>query len=102
MAGTDLAVANYESNNVSVLRGLSDGRFVVDAYLPAGVGPMDVEVADLDRDGDLDLLVASIGERGGDQVAVFGRNTLRQRGFGFEPPASHGATNFPLLERFGT
>ncbi|TVS20305.1 MAG: hypothetical protein EA424_04645, partial [Planctomycetaceae bacterium] len=95
----DLAVANYESNTIAILLGLGNGTFQVDSYLSAGgVGPMDIELADLDGDGDLDLLVACLGRHGGDQVSIL-RNTLKQRGFGFEPPASYGATDLLIPVR---
>jgi len=55
----DLAVANYLSNNVSILLGNGDGTFAVAVNYAVGTGPRSVAVGDFDGDGDLDLAVAN-------------------------------------------
>jgi len=57
----DLAVANYGSNNVSVLLGNGDGSFQGAVNYPAGTQPRSVAVGDLNGDGTLDLAVADYG-----------------------------------------
>ena len=60
----DLAVANLDSNNVSVLLNNGSGTFSTGVPVPvsdASSGmPISVAAADLDRDGDLDLAVADL------------------------------------------
>ncbi len=61
---TDVAVAGYGDGNtpgaVKVLFGLGNGQFYVGSSLdlPAGAGPTYLTAADLDRDGNLDLVVS--------------------------------------------
>jgi hypothetical protein len=55
----DLAVANYNSGNVSILKNNGDGTFQTAVNYGAGDGPWSVFCADLDADGDLDLAVAN-------------------------------------------
>ncbi|MGK7900430.1 MAG: FG-GAP-like repeat-containing protein [Hormoscilla sp.] len=56
----DLAVANSDSNNVSVLLGNGEGNFSEPAQLVAGNAPYYVAVGFLNGDGFLDLAVANI------------------------------------------
>ena len=67
----DLATANHDSRDLSVRRNLGNGAFAAPVSYPvnASVRPEWVTAADVDADGDLDL-VAAIGETNG-QVAVF-------------------------------
>ncbi|GAH18970.1 unnamed protein product, partial [marine sediment metagenome] len=55
----DLAVANHNSNNVSVLLNNGDGTFQLKLNYTAGDGPLSVFSTDLDGDGDMDLAVAN-------------------------------------------
>ena len=55
----DLAVANWYSDNVSVLLGNGDGTFQSAVNYGAGEYPSSVAIGDLDGDGDLDLAVAN-------------------------------------------
>ena len=55
----DLAVANEESNNLSVLLGNGDGTFQAGVNYVAGMGPNSVAVGDFNGDGKLDLAVAN-------------------------------------------
>ena len=56
----DLAVANYNSNNVSILKNNGDGTFQTKVDYGAGGYPVSVFCADLDGDTDLDLAVANL------------------------------------------
>src|SRR2546426_4705552 len=55
----DLAVANSQSNDISILIGHSDGTFAPDSRFPALTTPSSIGVADLNGDGKLDLVVAN-------------------------------------------
>ena len=56
----DLAVANSQSDNVSVLRGGAGGSFAAPVDFAAGNEPFAVAAGDLDADGEQDLVVANI------------------------------------------
>src|SRR2546428_586060 len=55
----DLAVANSDSDNVSVLLGNGDGSFQTARNFPTGSLPRSVAVGDFNGDGHLDLAVAN-------------------------------------------
>jgi hypothetical protein len=55
----DLAVANYGSNDVSVLIGNGDGTFHDAVNYGTGMQPLSVAVGDFNGDGKLDLVVAN-------------------------------------------
>jgi len=55
----DVAVANGNGNNVTVLLGSGDGSFGLPSNPSAGALPMWVAIADFNSDGKLDLAVAS-------------------------------------------
>jgi hypothetical protein len=57
----DLAVANYRSNDVSVLLGNGDGTFQPAVDYPVGQYPDAIVAGDFNRDGHLDLAVACYG-----------------------------------------
>jgi hypothetical protein len=57
----DLATANYDSDNVSVLLNNGDGTFAAHSVYSVGAQPFSVFAGDLDGDGDLDLTTANIG-----------------------------------------
>ena len=59
----DLAVANMDSNNVSVLLGNGDGSFLSAVNYGAGDGPSSVAIGDLNGDANPDLAVANWSER---------------------------------------
>jgi uncharacterized repeat protein (TIGR01451 family) len=57
----DLAIANQNSNNVSILRGDGAGGFGAPTNFPVGNGPRYLVVGDFNRDGRSDLAVANFG-----------------------------------------
>jgi hypothetical protein len=57
----DLAVANQDSNNVSVLLGNGDGKFQPAVNYAVGSDPLSIGVGDFNGDGKLDLAVANDG-----------------------------------------
>ena len=57
----DLAVANYGSDNVSVLLGNGNGTFQAAVNYAAGTSPHSVAVGDFNGDGKADLAVANYG-----------------------------------------
>lgn len=56
---SDLAVANFDSSDVSVLRGIGDGTFAAALTYATGPGTASVTVADLDDNTRQDLVVAN-------------------------------------------
>ncbi len=69
----DLAVANFQSASVTILRNAGNGNFAEPASSPVAVGgfPAAIVVADLDGDSDQDLAVA---DNGPDDVSVLTNN----------------------------
>lgn len=57
----DLAVANEDDNNVSILLGQGDGTFQLVATVAVGRKPHAIAVGDFNNDGNMDLLVANAG-----------------------------------------
>ncbi|HKN47288.1 MAG TPA: VCBS repeat-containing protein, partial [Candidatus Polarisedimenticolia bacterium] len=66
----DLAVANHDSSDISVIPGNGDGTFGAQTRLPAGVFPSAVSTGDLDIDGRVDIAVANFGS--GDASVLLG------------------------------
>src|SRR5208283_1060890 len=56
---TDLATANYGSNDVSVLLGTGTGSFSTATHFTAGTNPYSICSADFNMDGNADLAVAN-------------------------------------------
>ncbi len=55
----DLVLANFSSDNISLLKNTGDGTFVAAVNYAAGDGPRSLCAADLDGDADKDLIVAN-------------------------------------------
>lgn len=55
----DLAVANYGSNNVSILLNAGAGMYLAAINYAVGLNPMSITSGDFDNDGDTDLAVAN-------------------------------------------
>ena len=66
----DLAVANWYSDNVSVLLGLGDGMFAAAVHYDTGDEPSSVVIGDLDNDEVPDLVVTNYGFLGSGDVSV--------------------------------
>jgi hypothetical protein len=66
----DVAAATDSTDSVSVVLGNGDGTFGPFAAYPTGWVPWSVSVADLNRDGKLDLVVANQGFGGAGSVSV--------------------------------
>jgi Bacterial Ig-like domain (group 3)/Concanavalin A-like lectin/glucanases superfamily/FG-GAP-like repeat/S-layer homology domain len=75
---SDLAVANAQSNNVSILLGNGTGRFTLSNPFAAGTGPWSLAVGDFNEDGKPDLAIANAD---GGPVTVL----LQDGGGGFTP-----------------
>ncbi|MFO0985378.1 MAG: VCBS repeat-containing protein [Planctomycetota bacterium] len=69
----DVAVANWSSMpRISVIKNHGDGSFAPPALYTAQKMSLDIRAADLDRDGDLDLVVSNTGETWeGRTISVF-------------------------------
>ena len=57
----DLAVANFDSNNVSILLGNGEGSFGPANNFGAGIGPRSIAVGDFNEDEALDIATANAG-----------------------------------------
>lgn len=66
---TDIVTTNFEGGNVTVLLGDGKGGFrdAPGSPFPAGAAPFSVALADVDKDGHLDLVVANFSGHGGDR-----------------------------------
>ena len=64
----DIVTTNFEGGNVTVLLGNGKGGFreAPGSPFPAGEGPFSLALADVDRDGHLDLVVSNFSGRAGD------------------------------------
>ncbi|WBA44392.1 FG-GAP-like repeat-containing protein [Hymenobacter canadensis] len=96
----DLAVANYGSNTVSVLRNTSTAgavSFAVKADFATGNGPYSVAIGDVDGDGKPDLAVANYGSN---TVSVL-RNTGAAGTVGFAAKADFATGTNPYSVAIG-
>ncbi len=69
---SDLAVANLNSNNVSILLGTGSGTFGAATNFAPGAGPISVAIGDFNGDGRSDLAVANSGS---DNVSILLNST---------------------------
>ena len=72
---SDLAVANWNSNNVSILLGNGLGAFAAAVNYAVGTNPGSVAVGDFNRDGNPDLAVAN---RNSNNISILLGNGLRR------------------------
>jgi len=85
----DLAVADYESDSISILFNNGDGSFAVAVDYSSGDGPRSICAADVENDGDLDLVVAN---EFGNNVSVF----INNGGGVFATAANYSAGTGPV------
>ncbi len=84
----DLAVANFNSNNVSILLGAAGGTFSGPTNFGAGIDPRSVAVGEFDGDSDPDLAVANASSS---NVSIL----LGAAGGTFSGPTNFGAGAAP-------
>ncbi|MEX2168320.1 MAG: S8 family serine peptidase [Pirellulales bacterium] len=89
----DVVVASIGVSTVTVLRGNGLGGLTLTTPIPVGQGPRSVAVADIDGDGDLDLIV---GNTTSNDVVV-----VRNQGGTFSFPESSGLASFASLVASG-
>src|SRR5205814_6828161 len=87
----DLAVANFDSNPVSVLLGNGDGTLRAPLTLGVGNGPTSVAVGDFNGDGKPDLAVANFNSNTVSVLLGNGDGTVTP------PLASAAAAPTPLI-----
>lgn len=91
---SDLAVANYDTNNASVLLNNGDGTFQAAINYPAGTRPISVAMGDLDGNGSRDLALTNNTL---DTVSV-----LKNNGDGtFQGPVAHDVGDAPKSVAIG-
>jgi hypothetical protein len=92
----DLAALNATAATVSILLGNGDGTFKPQTFKPhlvfatTGTGPSSMTTADLNRDGNLDLVVTNFNSFGGNSVSIFlgnGDGTFR---YLYDPTVAQG------------
>ena len=91
----DLAIANLDSNGVSVLSGNGDDTFDPKTDHPTGSGPFSVAVGDFDRDGNPDLATANAGSN--DVSVLLGRQAVAANDDLATVGEDSGATAFDVL-----
>jgi FG-GAP-like repeat len=90
----DVATANYQGNDVTVLSGLGNGTLSAPVHFSAGAGPAALAAADINQDGKLDLVVADVN---GNQAAI-----LYGNGDGtFQAPVTFAAGSQPASLALG-
>lgn len=92
-ANADIAPAGTVPGTISVLLGKGDASFEEPVLYHVGDGPRDVDTADLDADGVLDLAVDNIRS---DEVS-----TVLGRGDGTFFPATEYRTDYPFIQPVG-
>ncbi len=101
----DIVTTNFEGGNVTVLLGNGKGGFreAPGSPFPAGEGPFSLALADVDRDGHLDLVVSNFSGRAGDTSHDAVNVLLGDGRGGFRPmkgtPFAHGREPRPRSRR---
>jgi subtilisin family serine protease/Tol biopolymer transport system component len=88
---TDVAVANFGNDTVSILWGQTSGTFIISAPFSVAKGPFDLTAADIDKDNDVDLVASSIFQGAG-SISIL-RNRASQGAMGFENAEVVGVAN---------
>lgn len=70
---TDMAVADWDGNSISVFLGTGGGAFAARTDYPAGLLPATIKAADLNGDGNLDLVTSN--DTGGSVSVFLGNGT---------------------------
>ncbi|MBV9009153.1 MAG: VCBS repeat-containing protein, partial [Verrucomicrobia bacterium] len=86
---TDLAVANSNSNNVSILLGYGDGTFQIPMNYAVGNKPRSIAIGDFNGDGKADLAVANSTDGTVSVLSGNGDGTF-QTGVTYDVGGSHG------------
>ncbi len=93
----DLAVSNFGSNSISVLTGNPNDTFTLQAQvLGTEKGARDMAAADIDNDGDVDLLAGNLTDR---NIALFRNVTSAAGTTKFEPLQPVGQQFGQLAQR---
>ncbi|MCS7470455.1 S8 family serine peptidase [Stieleria sp. ICT_E10.1] len=98
----DLAVANVSQNTLSILAGRADGVIIRETAHPIGTGEKGIDsmdVADIDNDGDLDIVATRLSDGG---VSIFRNITdiaADPPAIRFEPLESFGVAQASVFER---
>jgi hypothetical protein len=96
----DLAVTNFDSNNVSILLGKGDGTFIVAPSPAVGMAPVGIIVGDFNGDGKADLAVADSGVPSGNNAGTHPNTVAILLGTGtgrFQAPLFVEVARTPLL-----
>jgi hypothetical protein len=91
----DLAVVNFDSNDLSVLLATGDGGFRAAINYPTGKAPTAVAADDLNRDGLADVAVANSGD---DTVMVFAGDGSGALSTGVAYPAGTGPSDIAIVD----
>ena len=93
----DLAVTNFSSNSLTILTGNADGTFTVQPQtLGTSSGAFDIAAADIDGDGDVDLVASNLLDR---NVSIFRNLTTAPGQTDFRPLEGVGLGQFSLAQR---
>ncbi len=76
----DLAVANQDSNSISILLGAGDGKFSPSGTVNVGISPSDIVAADFNKDNQLDLAVSNAGSNNLTVLQGDGKGGFQPRG----------------------
>ena len=88
----DVALANRDTNSISIILGKPDGTFEQVSDVPTGVAPIRIVAGDFNKDGKIDLVTVNAGN------GITGNlSLLIGRGNGtFDPPVAIAAGTQPL------
>ncbi|MCA9138045.1 MAG: VCBS repeat-containing protein [Planctomycetales bacterium] len=93
----DLAIPNFGSNSISILTGNGDGTFTSQTQtLGTARGAMDIVVADIENDGDPDILTGNLLDR---NISIFRNKTTTPHATSFEPLEAIGLGQFSVAQR---